>query len=54
MIIYVSSYSEREKMQNRVDVQIENAPNAFKMVNDKDIQNTILNKFFQLSEKYNF
>ncbi len=54
LIIYVSSYSEREKMQNRVDVQMENAPNAFKMVNDKDIQNTILNKFFQLSEKYNF
>jgi len=54
LICYVSSYAEREKMQNKIDVQMDNIPNAFKMVNDKDIQNAILNKFFQLSEKYNF
>ncbi len=54
LICYVSSYTEREKMQNRVDVQLDNFPNAHKMVNDKDIQNTILDEFFQLSKKYNF
>lgn len=54
LICYVGSYDEREKMQNRVNVQMENFPNAYKMVNDKDIQNMILDKFFQLSEKYNY
>lgn len=54
LICYVSSYDEREKMQNRVDVQLDNFPNAHKMVNDKDIQNNILDEFFQLSLKYNF
>jgi len=54
LICYVSSYAEREKMQNRVDVQLDNFPNAHKMVNDIDIQNTILDNFYQLSKKYNF
>ena len=39
---------KEKKMQNRVDVQLDNFPNAHKMVNDKDIQNNILDEFFSI------
>lgn len=54
LICYVGSYAEREKMQNRIEVQLDQFPNAHKMVNDENKQNAILDKFFELSEKYKF
>ena len=54
LICYVGSYAEREQMQNRIDVQLPNFPNAHKMVNDENKQQLILDKLFELSVKYNY
>lgn len=54
LVIHVSSYSEREIMQNRVSVKRANFPNAHKMVNDEIKQNLILDKFIEQAEKHNF
>lgn len=54
LICYVGSVTDREKMQTKIDVHLDKFPNAHKMVNDREKQNVILNRFFDLSEKYKF
>lgn len=54
LICQVATIAERESMQNKIPVQINGGHQAFKMEFDKQKQQRILSKFFELSKKYNF
>lgn len=54
LVIHVSSYSEREMMQNKVSVELANYQNAYKMVNDKIKQDLIIDKLIELAKLNNF
>jgi len=54
LICYFGSAADREKMQTRINAQLDQFPNAHKIVNDRNKQNAILDKFFELSEIYKY
>ncbi len=54
LICNVSSKEDRDKMLNNVNVFIEGFPNAYKQVHDEIKQKKIVDKFVELSTKYNY
>lgn len=54
LIFEVASINDREAMQYRVPVKVDNFSNAYKMINDEQKQNEILNKFFELAKILNY